>query len=100
MHSPPPETRLNNISKTLTVTSHTLKLFVETLKVSGLEAISNTTQSLAKLLLTVKQNKEDCAELMEHTSQLLTAIIDVYLKANNGEDLAPSVLNQIGNLTG
>ncbi|KAJ7135151.1 hypothetical protein C8R46DRAFT_1325991, partial [Mycena filopes] len=99
MHPPTPETRLNDISKSLTVTGHTLELLVETLKVSGLEAISNTTQSLAKLVLTIKQNKEDCAQLMEHTSQLLTVIIDVYLKSNNGEDLAPSVLNQIGNLT-
>ncbi|KAJ7177796.1 hypothetical protein C8R46DRAFT_987761 [Mycena filopes] len=100
MNPPTTETRLNNISKSLTVTTHTLDLLVESLKVSGLEAISNTTHSLAKLILTIKQNKEDCAELMEHTSQLLTAIIDVYLESNNGEDLAPSVLNQIGNLTG
>ncbi|KAJ7167028.1 hypothetical protein C8R46DRAFT_268998, partial [Mycena filopes] len=100
MNPPTMETHLNNISKSLTVTTHTLELLVETLKVSGLEAISNTTQSLAKLILTIKQNKEDCAELMEHTSQLLAAVVDVYLKSDNGgEDLAPSVLNQIGNLT-
>ncbi|KAJ7178249.1 hypothetical protein C8R46DRAFT_1029735 [Mycena filopes] len=109
MHLTTPETRLNNISKSLAVTTHTLELLVETLKVSGLEVISNTTQSLAKLVLSkalltpsaqsIKQNKEDCAELMEHALQLLTAIIDVYLKSNNGEDIAPSVLYQIGNLT-
>ncbi|KAJ7136205.1 hypothetical protein C8R46DRAFT_1322361 [Mycena filopes] len=100
MSPPTTETRLNNISKSLTVTTHTLELLTETLKFSGLEAISNTTQSLAKLILTIKQNKEDCAELMEHTSQLLAAVVDVYLKSDNGgEDLAPSVLNQIGNLT-
>ncbi|KAJ7136210.1 hypothetical protein C8R46DRAFT_1361922 [Mycena filopes] len=100
MSPPTTETRLNNISKSLTVTTHTLELLTETLKFSGLEAISNTTQSLAKLILTIKQNKEDCAELMEHTSQLLAAVVDVYLKSDNGgKDLAPSVLNQIGNLT-
>ncbi|KAJ7136224.1 hypothetical protein C8R46DRAFT_1322409 [Mycena filopes] len=100
MSPPTTETHLNNISKSLTVTTHTLELLVETLKVSGLDTISNTTQSLAKLILTIKQNKEDCAELMEHTSQLLAAVVDVYLKSDNGgEDLAPSVLNQIGNLT-
>ncbi|KAJ7187289.1 P-loop containing nucleoside triphosphate hydrolase protein, partial [Mycena filopes] len=100
MNPPTTETRLNNISKSLSVTTHTLELLVETLKFSALEAISNTTQSLAKLVLTIKQNKEDCAELMEHTSQLLAAVVDVYLKSDNGgEDLAPSVLNQIGNLT-
>ncbi|KAJ7140340.1 hypothetical protein C8R46DRAFT_1200749 [Mycena filopes] len=99
MNPPTTETRLNNISKSLTVTTHTLELLVETLNVSGLEAISNTTQSLAKLILTIKHNKEDCAELMEHASQLLAAVVDVYLKSDNGEDLAPSVLNQIGNLT-
>ncbi|KAJ7189091.1 hypothetical protein C8R46DRAFT_1206188 [Mycena filopes] len=99
MNPPTTETHLNNISKSLTVTTHTLELLVETLKFSALEAISNTTQSLAKLILTIKQNKEDCAELMEHTSQLLTAVVDVYLKSDNGEDLAPGVLNHIGNLT-
>ncbi|KAJ7155197.1 hypothetical protein C8R46DRAFT_1296523 [Mycena filopes] len=100
MHPSTPENRLNNISKSLTITGVTLELLVDTLKLSALAALSNTTQSLSKLVLTIKQNKEECAELMEHTYQLLNTIIDVYLKSNTAEDLAPTVLNQIGKLTG
>ncbi|KAJ7732131.1 hypothetical protein B0H16DRAFT_1696462 [Mycena metata] len=93
------EARLNNISKSLTITVNTLDTLVNTLKISALEAISNTTQSLLELVQTVKQDKDDCAELMEHTHQCLNAIIGVYIKSDTGAELPPSTLNQIAKFT-
>ncbi|KAJ7700225.1 hypothetical protein B0H16DRAFT_774294, partial [Mycena metata] len=89
------EVRLNNISKCVAITANTLDVLVNTLKIPGLEDISNTMQSLLELVQSVKQNKGDCAELMEHTHELLKAIIGVYIKSDTGAELPPSTLNQI-----
>ncbi|KAJ7030854.1 hypothetical protein C8F04DRAFT_1365441 [Mycena alexandri] len=93
------EARLNNISTCVAITASTLNVLVDTLKISGLEAILNTTQSLLKLLKTVKQEKNECAELMEQTHNLLNAIIGVYVKSDIGVELLPSTLNEIANFT-
>ncbi|KAJ7688509.1 hypothetical protein B0H16DRAFT_1707840, partial [Mycena metata] len=87
--------RLNNISKCMAITANTFDVLVNSLKISGLEAISNTIQSLLKLLQTIKQDRNECAELMEHTHTLLNAIITIYIKSDTGADLPSSTLNQI-----
>ncbi|KAJ7034342.1 hypothetical protein C8F04DRAFT_1234377 [Mycena alexandri] len=89
------EARLNNVSKCVAITANTLDVLVDTLKISGLEAISNTVQSLLGFLQTIKQDKDECAELMEHTHELLKAIIGVYIKSDTGPELPPSILNEI-----
>ncbi|KAJ7018205.1 hypothetical protein C8F04DRAFT_1329177 [Mycena alexandri] len=89
------EVRLNDLSKCLAITTNTFDVLVHTLKISGLEAISNTTQSLLGLVQTVKQNKDECTELMEYTHELLKAIIGVYIKSDTGPELPPSMLNEI-----
>jgi hypothetical protein len=48
---------------------------------------------------TVKQNKKDCADLLEKTHDLLNAIILVYIKSDTGTDLPPIVLKHIGKFT-
>ncbi|KAJ7779669.1 hypothetical protein B0H16DRAFT_1683016 [Mycena metata] len=73
------EARLNNISKRVAITAKTFDVLVNMLKISGLEAISNTIQSLLRLAQTIKQDKNECVELMEHTHELLNAIIMVTL---------------------
>ncbi|KAJ7741826.1 hypothetical protein B0H16DRAFT_1464266 [Mycena metata] len=93
------EVRLNNISTCVAITTSTLNILVDSLKISGLEAILNTTQSVLKLLKTVKHEKNECADLMEHTHNLLNAIIDAYVKSDTGIELPPSALNQIANFT-
>ncbi|KAJ7026038.1 hypothetical protein C8F04DRAFT_1298478, partial [Mycena alexandri] len=89
------EVRLNDLSKCLAITTNTFDVLVHTLKISGLEAISNTTQSLLGLVQTVKLNKDECTELMEYTHELLKAIIGVYIKSDTGPELPPSMLNEI-----
>ncbi|KAJ7030954.1 hypothetical protein C8F04DRAFT_1236224, partial [Mycena alexandri] len=95
------EVRLNNISnlKCVAITATTLDVLVNNLKIVGLEAILNTTQSLLELVQTVKQDKNECTELMEQTHQLLGAIIGVYIKSDTGFELPPSMLNQIAKFT-
>ncbi|KAJ7688079.1 hypothetical protein B0H16DRAFT_1030448 [Mycena metata] len=93
------QARLNNISKCVAITANTFDVLVDTLKISGLEAISNTIQSLLKLVQTIKQDGNECAELMEQTHELLNAIITMYIKSDTGAELPPSTLNQIVKFT-
>ncbi|KAJ7755425.1 P-loop containing nucleoside triphosphate hydrolase protein [Mycena metata] len=93
------QARLNNISNCLAITANTFDVLVDTLKISGPEAISNTIQSLLKLVQTIKQDKNECAELMEQAHQLLNAIITTYMKSDTGAELPPSTLNQIVKFT-
>ncbi|KAJ7718341.1 hypothetical protein B0H16DRAFT_1433369 [Mycena metata] len=93
------EVRLENISKCVTITVDTLDILVTTSKIPGLEAMVNTTQSLLKLVQTIKQDKNECAELMEQTHNILNAIIGVYVKSDTGIELPPSTLHEISNFT-
>ncbi|KAJ7719894.1 hypothetical protein B0H16DRAFT_1739082 [Mycena metata] len=93
------EVRLKNISKCVTITVNTLDVLVNTLKIPGLEAMINTTQSLLKFIQTIKQDKTECAELMEQTHNILNAIIGVYVKSDTGIELPPSTLHEIANFT-
>jgi hypothetical protein len=47
----------------------------------------------------VKQNKDECAQLMEKTHQLLEAFIMVHINSETGGEFPPSVLNNIANFT-
>ncbi|KAJ7740552.1 hypothetical protein B0H16DRAFT_1757695, partial [Mycena metata] len=93
------EVRLDSIAKCFTITVNTLDVLVNTLKIPGLEAMVNTTQSLLNLVQTIKQGKNECAELMEQTHVILSAIIGVYIKSDTGAELPPSILNEITNFT-
>ncbi|KAJ7715543.1 hypothetical protein B0H16DRAFT_1434875 [Mycena metata] len=93
------EVRLEKISKCVTITVDTLDILVTTLKIPGLEAMVNTIQSLLKLVQTIKQDKNECAELMEQTHNILNAIIGVYVKSDTGIELPPSTLHEIANFT-
>ncbi|KAJ7019470.1 P-loop containing nucleoside triphosphate hydrolase protein [Mycena alexandri] len=93
------KSHFSDISTCLSITRDTLELLADTLKISGLEAILNTTDSLTKLTETIKQNKNVCNKLMEQTHQLLSAIVGVYIKSDTGGELPPSVLNHIAKFT-
>ncbi|KAJ7722093.1 hypothetical protein B0H16DRAFT_1473515 [Mycena metata] len=93
------EVHLDNISKCVTITVATLDVLVNTLKIPGLEAMVNTIQSLLKFVQTIKQDKNECAKLMEQTHNILNAIIGVYVKSDTGIELPPSTLNEIANFT-
>ncbi|KAJ7827722.1 hypothetical protein B0H13DRAFT_1917504 [Mycena leptocephala] len=103
-HKNPPQPtvtqiRHNNITTYLAITANTLEILVSSLKSPFLEAISNTTQSLLKNMETVRQNKNDCTQLLEQTYELLNAILMVHLNSDTGAELPPSVLTHIGKFT-
>ncbi|KAJ7854370.1 hypothetical protein B0H13DRAFT_1903700 [Mycena leptocephala] len=91
--------RLNNITTCLTITASTLEILVGSLKSPFLVAVSNTTQSLLKNIEMVKQNKNECIQLMEQTYELLNAILMVHINSDTGAELPPSVLTHIGKFT-
>ncbi|KAJ7603709.1 P-loop containing nucleoside triphosphate hydrolase protein, partial [Mycena polygramma] len=91
--------RLTNIKSCLAVTADSLEVLASGLKETSLEAISYTTKSLLKNVETIKQNKDECAQLLEQTHELLNAVLVTYLKSDTGVDLAPDVLDQIGKFT-
>jgi hypothetical protein len=54
---------------------------------------------LKKPLQTVRQNKNECTQLMEQTYQLINAILMVHIKSETGAELPPSILTHIGKFT-
>ncbi|KAJ7620710.1 hypothetical protein DFH06DRAFT_1305951 [Mycena polygramma] len=93
---PQPQIRLTNIKACLAVTADSLEVLASGLKEPSLEAISYTTKSLLQNVETIKQNKDECAQLLEQTHKLLNAVLVTYLKSDTGADLPPSVLSDIG----
>ncbi|KAJ7930831.1 P-loop containing nucleoside triphosphate hydrolase protein [Mycena leptocephala] len=83
----------------LTITANTLEILTGSLKSPFLAAISNTTQSLSKKIQTVRQNKNDCTQLLEQTYELLKGILMVHINSDTGAELPPSVLTHIGRFT-
>ncbi|KAJ7798305.1 hypothetical protein B0H14DRAFT_3545285 [Mycena olivaceomarginata] len=76
---------------------NTLEVLVDSLKAPFLEPISKTARSLLTSVQNVKQNKSDCAQLMEQTYKLLYGVVSVHLKSETGSDLPPSMLNHLRN---
>ncbi|KAJ7810481.1 hypothetical protein B0H13DRAFT_1927327 [Mycena leptocephala] len=64
-----------------------------------LTAMAKTTQSLLKNMQTVKENKNECSQLMEQIYELLNAILIVHIKSDTGGELPPSVLTHIAKFT-
>ncbi|KAJ6506481.1 hypothetical protein DFH09DRAFT_1438443 [Mycena vulgaris] len=93
------EIRLNNILKCFTIAVDTLEILANSFKTPLLEPISNTAKSLLAAVQTVKQNKRDCAQLLEQTYGLLYAIISLHMKPETGPDLSPSMSNHLGKFT-
>ncbi|KAJ7358227.1 hypothetical protein DFH08DRAFT_802069 [Mycena albidolilacea] len=81
----------NMMTTALAATANSLKILADTLNTPFLGAIGNTTQAVLKKIETVKQNKDDCVELLERTHKLLTAIIILYIKSETGAELPPNI---------
>ncbi|KAJ7114634.1 hypothetical protein C8R43DRAFT_1156393 [Mycena crocata] len=92
------QTRLNSVNICFTGAVDTIELLAATLKIPFLDAISKTSRSLLMTAQAVKQNKAECAELMEQTLSLLYAVTSIHTKSPTGE-LPPGTLNQIGQFT-
>ncbi|KAJ7603264.1 hypothetical protein DFH06DRAFT_1350351 [Mycena polygramma] len=91
--------RVNNITRGLAATAESLEVLANGFKDPSLEAIAYTTRSLLKNAETIKQNKDECTQLLEQTHELLNAILVTHIKSDTSADLPPSVLNHIGKFT-
>ncbi|KAJ7856997.1 hypothetical protein B0H13DRAFT_1902417 [Mycena leptocephala] len=60
---------------------------------------SASAKNLNQARQTVRQNKNNCTELLEQTYELLNAILMVHINSNTGAELPPSVLSHIGKFT-
>ncbi|KAJ7873712.1 hypothetical protein B0H13DRAFT_1023183, partial [Mycena leptocephala] len=90
---------LKSITTCLDITADTLEILAHSLRTPFLNTISNTTRSLLQNIQVVKQNKDNCIQLLEQTYELLNAILTVYLTSNTDGELPPNTLNHIGNFT-
>ncbi|KAJ7085631.1 hypothetical protein C8R43DRAFT_965197 [Mycena crocata] len=90
------QTRLNNTVTGLVGVVNSLEVLAGAFKAPFLKAISKTARSLLTLVQTVKQNKNDCANLIEQASTFLYVIVSIYVKSYSGPDLPPGTLNHIG----
>ncbi|KAJ6563268.1 hypothetical protein DFH09DRAFT_1278943 [Mycena vulgaris] len=93
------EIRLNNILKCFTVAVDTLDILANHFVTPFLGLISTIAKSLLTAVQTVKQNKSDCAQLLEQTYGLLYAIVSLHMKPGTGPNLSPNMLNHLGKFT-
>ncbi|KAJ7120766.1 hypothetical protein C8R43DRAFT_1136704 [Mycena crocata] len=94
------QNRLDNIAARFTVAVNTVSVLAESFDTPFLEPISKTAQSLLVALQNVKQNKTDCAQLIEQTYGLLYAIISAYTKSEGAApEFPPSMLSDLGKFT-
>ncbi|KAJ6480970.1 hypothetical protein C8R45DRAFT_932874 [Mycena sanguinolenta] len=61
------------------------------------QPISRSVASLIKLLQNVKQNKKECAQLLESTHQVLYAIISLHIRSEVVGSLSPAMIDHVGN---
>ncbi|KAJ7349742.1 hypothetical protein DFH08DRAFT_997021 [Mycena albidolilacea] len=85
---------LNNIKGCLTPALTLLKELNDAFGPPFIQSIANTIESLIDM--TVKRNKDECAQLMENIHPVLYAIINLHIKAEKVESLSPEMLDNIG----
>ena len=106
------EIRLENLAACLASAVTLLTELNDAFAPSFVQPISNTVASLLKLVqvlrapmrnaLThqicqnVKQNKKECAELLENIHQVLFAIINLHIKSEAAGSLSPAMTEHVG----
>ncbi|KAJ6470404.1 hypothetical protein C8R45DRAFT_937321 [Mycena sanguinolenta] len=90
------EIRLENLTACLTPAVTLLNELNDAFAPSFVQPISNTIASLLKLVQNVKQNKKQCAELLENIHQVLFAIIDLHSKSEAAGSLSLAMTEHVG----
>ncbi|KAJ6449644.1 hypothetical protein C8R45DRAFT_1130514 [Mycena sanguinolenta] len=88
--------RLENIAECLTPTVELLNELNDAFSPPFVQPISNTVVSLLKLIQNVKQNKKECAQLLEDVHLVLYAIIELHMKSQAGGTLSPEMTAHVG----
>ncbi|KAJ6477738.1 hypothetical protein C8R45DRAFT_1157671 [Mycena sanguinolenta] len=58
--------------------------------------ISSTVASLVQCIKNVKQNKKECAQLLENINQVLHTIINLHIRSEVAGSLSPAVTEHVG----
>ncbi|KAJ6512871.1 hypothetical protein C8R45DRAFT_1087980 [Mycena sanguinolenta] len=90
------ETRLNNIIACLTPALSLLSGLHDAFRSPFVQSISTTTLTLIKMVQAVKQNKTQCAQLMENIYKILYGIIHLHIKSETAGSLSPATIDDIG----
>ncbi|KAJ7885238.1 hypothetical protein B0H13DRAFT_1889659 [Mycena leptocephala] len=90
------EIRLENIKACLAPAVTLLNELNDAFGPSFVQPISNTVQSLISAVQNVKQNKNECAQLLENIHQVLYAIVNLHIKSETAGTLPPTTLTHIG----
>ncbi|KAJ6496359.1 hypothetical protein C8R45DRAFT_926864 [Mycena sanguinolenta] len=91
------EIRLKNLAACLTPAISLLNELNAAFAPPFVQPILNTVSSLLKLVpVNVKQNKKECAEILENIYQVLFAIIDLYIKSEAAGSLTPAITEHVG----
>ncbi|KAF8171379.1 hypothetical protein K438DRAFT_1852690, partial [Mycena galopus ATCC 62051] len=85
---------LDQITTCLTLALPLLKELNDAFGPLFIQPIVNTIQSLINL--NVKQNKNECAQLMENIHHILYAVVELHIKSETVGSLPPSMLDNIG----
>ncbi|KAK7022517.1 ATPase-AAA-core domain-containing protein [Favolaschia claudopus] len=64
-----------------------------------INTLSSTTAALADALENVKRNQDDCTKLVEYIPTLLTAIVDLHMKAEPAGIVSAAMLFNLGQFT-
>ncbi|KAF8144526.1 hypothetical protein K438DRAFT_1992774 [Mycena galopus ATCC 62051] len=87
---------LDQITTCLTLALPLLKELNDAFGPPFVQPMVNTIQSLINLVQNVKQNKSECAQLMENIHHILYAVVELYIKSETVALLPPSMLDNIG----
>ncbi|KAJ7843419.1 hypothetical protein B0H14DRAFT_3689461 [Mycena olivaceomarginata] len=93
------EIRLVNVTARLTPAVTLLKELDNAFGPPFIQPISNTIQTLINAVQNVKQNKKECAQLIENIHQILCAIISFHIKSETVRSLSPTMTSHIGEFT-
>ncbi|KAF8143926.1 hypothetical protein K438DRAFT_1874913 [Mycena galopus ATCC 62051] len=87
---------LDHITTCLTLALPLLKELNDAFGPPFFQSIVNTIQSLINLVQNVKQNKNECAQLMENIHHILYAVVKLHIKSETVGCLPPLMLDNIG----
>ncbi|KAF8168602.1 P-loop containing nucleoside triphosphate hydrolase protein [Mycena galopus ATCC 62051] len=89
------ETHLDHIITCLTLALPLLNELNDGFGPPFVSAIANTVQTLINSVQNVKQNKSECAQLMEDIHKVLCAIVNLHMKSETVGSLPSVMLNNI-----
>ncbi|KAJ7633318.1 hypothetical protein DFH06DRAFT_1337179 [Mycena polygramma] len=92
--------RLNNVTTCLNSMLTLLNELNDAFAPPFLLVISNTVLALVTAVQHVKNNKDDCLELMENLHQVLYAIVDLHMKSEPIGSPSLKTIHSIGEFAG